>query len=304
MERDFQISSRMGMGAGLALTIAVAVVCGSPSSVFATFHLMQIEQAIAGVNGDTTVQAIQLRTRSSFQNFVAGARIHAWDANGENPVLILDIPTDVANTASGARILIASPDFPAHTSPAAVLNFTMTNLIPESYLAAGSLTFEDDFGDPGTIVYWRLSWGGASYTGSTTGDLSNDLNGDFGPPFGGPLPSSSLQALKFQGAATARSTTNLADYALTAGAAVFNNTSGTSFTVIPPPPEPGDIDGDGDVDTADLMHLVECMPGPEIGTPPLECEHDHFHAADLDGDDDVDLQDFAEFQNLFPGVQP
>src|SRR5438552_28664 len=34
----------------------------------------------------------------------------------------------------------------------------MANLIPASYFAAGSLTWESD----GGIIYWRLSWGGTA----------------------------------------------------------------------------------------------------------------------------------------------
>ena len=45
--------------------------------------------------------------------------------------------------------------------------------IPATYLAAGSLTFEDDFG----TILWRLSWGGPAYTGPNTGALTNDADG-------------------------------------------------------------------------------------------------------------------------------
>jgi hypothetical protein len=37
-----------------------------------SFHLMQIEQVIGGVNGDTSAQAIQLRMRAAGENFVSG----------------------------------------------------------------------------------------------------------------------------------------------------------------------------------------------------------------------------------------
>ncbi len=38
----------------------------------ATFHFMQIEQVIGGVNGDTTAQAVQLRMRPAGQVEVGG----------------------------------------------------------------------------------------------------------------------------------------------------------------------------------------------------------------------------------------
>jgi hypothetical protein len=189
---------------------------------------MQIEQVIAGVDGDNSVQAIQLRMRGSFQNLVQGSRLVAWDAAGANPVVVSTPASSVPNQGAGVRVLIASASFASATTPAASPDFTLNNLIPASYLAAGSLTFENS---AGTIVYWRLSFGGGCYTGSNSGSITNDLDGDFGPPFAGPLPSSDTKAVKFQGAATAMSTTNAANYALTGGAAVFTNNAGQSFTV-------------------------------------------------------------------------
>jgi hypothetical protein len=124
-------------------------------------------------------------------------------------------------------VLLASANFPSHTTPPAVPDFTIANLIPASYFAAGSLCWESNAG----TIFWRLSWGGAAYTGPNTGARSNDSDGNFGPPFGSALPSSGVTALQFQGSTTARSTTNLADYLLTTGAVVFVNNAGASFTV-------------------------------------------------------------------------
>ena len=129
----------------------------------ATFHLMQIEQLIGSVNGDATAQAIQLRMRSltEDQNLVSGAKLIVFDAAGQNPITVLDIASDVANGSAGSHVLLASANFPSHTTPTAVPDFTIANLIPASYFAAGSLCFESDAG----IIYWRLSWGGPAYTG-------------------------------------------------------------------------------------------------------------------------------------------
>jgi hypothetical protein len=212
--------------AGWLMTL-LGVLALQPAA-HATFHLMQIEQVIGGVNGDTTAQAIQLRMRASAQNFVAGGKLVVFDAAGLNPITVLDVASNVANGAIGSRVLIASANFPSHTTPTAVPDFTMANLIPSSYLAAGSLVWESD---SGTTIWWRLSWGGAAYTGPNTGSTANDADGNFGPPFGGVLPSSSTSALQFQGSATALSTNNAADYLVTAGAAVFVNNAGASFTV-------------------------------------------------------------------------
>src|SRR5207302_1189230 len=141
----------------------------------ATFHLMQIEQVIGSVNGDTTAQAIQLRMRAAGQNFVSGGKLVVFDAAGLNPITVLDVASNVANGAVGAHVLIASVNFPSHTMPTAVPDFTMANLIPASYFAAGSLAWESNAG----TVFWRLSWGGAAYTGPCTGSTDNDVDGKF-----------------------------------------------------------------------------------------------------------------------------
>jgi hypothetical protein len=211
-----------------SVLIAAGMTASTPAR--ASFHLMQVEQIIGGIDGDPTKQAIQLRMRSSFQNQLQLSRIVAWDAAGANPVVVCAPGASVTNHGAGVRVLIASAGFLGSTSPAAVADFTMSNLIPASYLAAGSLTFENS---GGTTVYWRVSWGGGSYSGSTTGAVTNDADGQFGPVFGSALPSSDTHALRFQGTATALSTNNAADYSVTADDAVFTNNAGTSFTVQP-----------------------------------------------------------------------
>jgi hypothetical protein len=209
----------------LLTLVAGAMLASSPA--FASFHLMQIQQVIGGVDGDTGLQAIQLRMRSAGQEFVSQGRITAWDAAGANPVLIVDMSTNVAAGGTGKTVLIVSPAF-ASAFPSPAADFVMTSAIPVAYLAAGKLTGEDD---SGTQVYWSLAWGGAGYTGTNTGTNANDADGDFNPPFAGPLPSATGQAVAFNGPASAMSTTNLADYVLTAGDATFTNNAGQSGTV-------------------------------------------------------------------------
>jgi hypothetical protein len=211
----------------LVLVLGACLMASSPGfSVPNTFHLMQIEQVIGGVGGNTSLQAIQLRMRLAGQNLVSQARLRAWDSAGANPVVVVDMMTNVANAAAGSHILIATPQFAA-TFPGAPPDFLITTPIPVANLPAGKLTFEDD---PGT-VYWGLAWGGAAYTGTNLGTIDNDADGNFNPPFAGPLPSSNNQALRFTGPFNAMSTNNAADYALTAGSATFTNNAGQSTTV-------------------------------------------------------------------------
>jgi hypothetical protein len=259
----------------------------------ATFHLMQIERIIGGVNGDASAQAIQLRMRSPSQGFLRGARIRVHDAAGLNPVLIFDfascpISTCVPNSSSGSRVLLTSTAFNSLTTPTSQPDFTMTNLIPESYLAAGSMTFETDTG----LVYWRVSWGGTAYAGACTGTIDNDADGNFCPPFAGPLPGCGLLALAFTGSFGAASTNNAAQYALTAKAAVFTNNAGTAFTLDASLAGPGGVDFDGDVDLIDFDLFGPCLGGPDA--PHLGCD-----CLDADSDGDIDLIDVAEFQAAF-----
>ena len=215
----------------LAAVVAMMLVLGAPPAD-ADFHLMQIEQVIGGVNGDTAAQAIQLRMRADGQGGVTKARLVAYDANGKNAVVLVDFPMDIFPEVQGERILIASRRFSSHTNPPAAPDFVMANLIPVAYLAAGSITFEHE-GNLG-VVLWRLSWGGAAYTGPNRGIRVNDDDGNFGPPVSGALPSASTSALLFDGAASDGSTSNSQDYILTGGVSgptVFTNSSGESFTV-------------------------------------------------------------------------
>src|SRR3954464_774332 len=93
----------------LILLCASYVFIASPTR--AAFHVMQIEQVIGGLNGNSSAQAIQLRLRGTGQTQVQAASLWAADANGANRVLLLDIATPVSNGAAGAHILFATTTF-------------------------------------------------------------------------------------------------------------------------------------------------------------------------------------------------
>src|ERR1700730_10522218 len=215
----------------LALIIIGLSLITAPTTK-ASFHLMQIDEVIGGVNGDTSVQAIELRMRAGGQTFLSGAaKLIAVDAAGANPVTLINFGSNVAIGNLGSAILISSSNFKNFTpSPGTFVNdFTLTNLSPSSYLNAGRLLYEDSSNN----ILWSLAFGGASYTGPTNGETTNGVV-DPGK-FGGPLPSNSLRALLYQGTASGQNTNNATDYAVTSGAATFTNNAGTSFTVVPEP---------------------------------------------------------------------
>jgi hypothetical protein len=215
--------------------VFTATVLSAPAA-FASFHLMKIEQVVGSLNGNPAAQAIQLQMRAAGQGLVSGTKVWAADATGINRVLLLTLPSNVGNSASGTRILLTTSAFTSAmqvSQPTFTPDVTLATPIPASYLAAGRVTFEDNLGSAGTpgTILWSLSWGGAGYTGSNSGSTTNDSNGNFGPPFGSSLPTSGAQGIRFTGAATAGSTTNLADYALTANPATVVKNSGASFVL-------------------------------------------------------------------------
>src|SRR5262245_41086748 len=214
--------------------IALSATAFLPRPAAAAFHLMEIEQVIGGVGGDTTAQAVQLGQRSAGQtvlnNFV---RLMVRDATGNNPVSLSAFPLPNPSDGTACRpILLGTAAFAAKTTPAATLNYTMA-AIPASYIAGGTITFEQISNN---AVLWRVSWG--TYSGPNTTDLTNG-DGDNSPPFAAALPSASAAALKFSPACGTASTSNATQYAVTAGPAVFTNNANSSFTVVAPPPVPG-----------------------------------------------------------------
>jgi len=212
-----------------AILLSIMMLGSSTAPGIAAEHFMQIEQVIGGVEGDITAQAIQLRMRFNGQNVLGITRLVVHDSTGSNPIMISDLDRTYPMSTAGSRILITTVPFNSLTDIAVVPDDTITTPIPASYLTAGSLTFQND---AGTLIYWRLSWGGASYTGSCAGSIANndpDLN--FCPAFPTPLPSSDLNALRFTGPAGAASTNNAADYALTTSPSSWVNNAGTMFVL-------------------------------------------------------------------------
>ena len=210
----------------LAARTVLALVLPAAAAL-ASEHLVQIHKVVGGVTGDSEMQAIQFRIRAANQNQFQNSKVYAYDANGENPVLIIDFDRALPNGKLGDTVLLASPRFGEVTTPPARPDFVMTNLIPASYLPAGSLTLEDD---AGKNVWWRLSWGGADYHGDTTGSTANDDDGEFGPAYRWALPSSNTRALAFRWAPAAMSTSNLFDYRPERDA-VFRNNAGEEFQI-------------------------------------------------------------------------
>ncbi len=272
--------------AGL-LVCCAALALSAPC--FATFHFMQIEKIVGGVNGDTSAQAIQLRMREAGQNQVYRGKLIAFDAAGANPVVLVDFKNSVPIDAAGSRILATSQAMTAYTDPPVVQNFIMDALIPESYLAAGSIIFEND---EETLIVWRASWGGSAYSGETTGALTNDDDREFGPAFGGRLPSDGLQVLEFSADFEAKSTSNAADYQYSDEPGTLTNNSDETFTLIVP--DCSDTDGAGpDSDGDGLRDVCDGCPEDPGKTQPGVCGCGRSDL-DSDGDGTPDCEDSGQ----------
>src|ERR1700736_4522188 len=167
----------------LVLACAIAFVASLPTAK-ASFHLMQVYEVIGGVHGDTSAQAIELRMRASGQTFLSNApKLVAVDSAGANPVTLINFGSNVAIGNLGSTVLITSSNFKNFTANPGTFasDFTLTNLIPASYLAAGRLLYEDSSGN----ILWSLAFGGSTYTGPTNGET---INGPADPgKFGGTL---------------------------------------------------------------------------------------------------------------------
>jgi hypothetical protein len=259
----------------LALAVAASPV---PSPV--SFQLMQIEYAVGGVNGDTTAQAIQLRMREDEQNHVSGARLVAYDAAGQNPVVLVDFESDVPNGAKGNRILITTAALLDLTDPPTAPDFALASLIPAEYLAAGRLTYESD---DGSEIFWSLAVGGDAYTGPHDGSILNDDDGDFGPAFAGPFPTG-VQGLHFDTYHNSKSRSNATDYAAIKHVVLRNN-AGEDFTLFNDPCY-ADCDGSLTLDLFDFLCFVGAFNAD-------------FPYADCDGDGKYTLFDFFCFINEF-----
>ncbi len=114
----------------MSVAIGLCMVVTQPAS--ATFHLMQIEQVIGGVNGDTSAQAIQLRLRSPGETALEFARIRAWDSAGANPITLIDFGASVPPSGLGARVLITSRNVANYIETPVTSDFILTILIPDS----------------------------------------------------------------------------------------------------------------------------------------------------------------------------
>ena len=100
-----------------ALVLAICSLTGSPNRAIAdqeateTFHIAEISKLMVGYNGDTGVQAVEIKMTTAGQNLVNGMTIAIYDGSGTLVATLGAFTANVANSASGDHILCATAKF-------------------------------------------------------------------------------------------------------------------------------------------------------------------------------------------------
>ena len=132
----FHSPSRIGGSVILAALLAML----HPGSALATFHENEISKVMVGFNGNTQIQAVELKMLSAGQNLVSGCVLRTYDANG---VLIGTLGTfssnlNSANALAGRKILFATHAF------AVAFGITPDLVIsPNLLVGTGQVSFEN-----------------------------------------------------------------------------------------------------------------------------------------------------------------
>jgi len=99
----------------LALTLALVALTSRPAhgdtEAPQTFHLAEIYKIMAGYNGNTTIQAVEVRMNATGQNLVNGASIVTYDPDGAAVATLGTFTADLPIGVAGARFLCATTAF-------------------------------------------------------------------------------------------------------------------------------------------------------------------------------------------------
>ena len=105
----------------LAFALTVAALL-APMPAGASFHIMVIDEVMAGTGGDANIQFVELKMQASGQNFVSGTKLLFYDAAGTKTATFT-FPSNVSSGANGASVLIGTTQFANASS--ATPDFTM-----------------------------------------------------------------------------------------------------------------------------------------------------------------------------------
>ena len=93
-------------------------------TTYAAFHCMRIHALMGALNGDSTIQFVELRMNTDGQNFVAATPIRFYDSAGTLKATFT-FPASVTNGLTGDSVLIATDEFNA-TATGGAADFTFS----------------------------------------------------------------------------------------------------------------------------------------------------------------------------------
>ena len=120
---------------GLALVALLALLPVAPAH--AAFHLNEITKVLVGLNGNTTIQAVELKMLANGEHFVTGVSIKVYDAAGMKVDSLGTFTGSVGVGLTGRSILCATHNF------AATFGITPDLVIkPGLLVGTGQVSFE------------------------------------------------------------------------------------------------------------------------------------------------------------------
>jgi hypothetical protein len=101
--------------ARLAILVASLIVLLTPAPSRALFHLAHISEVMSGVNGDPSVQYVEIRMNSAAipQSAVGNTRLTAFNCDGTTSSVLLLVPTNVTNFGLDVHWIMATTSFAA-----------------------------------------------------------------------------------------------------------------------------------------------------------------------------------------------
>ncbi len=209
------------LAAGVVTPVLLLVASlGHVDIAYASFHCMRIHAVMAGLNGNSSIQYVELRMDQPGQEFVALQPLQFFDAAGVLKATFT-FPVNVTNASTGDSILVATSEFSAAAmGGAADFTFSAAN------------TAASNGGDPlhpvqspGGKVVWAPGVANCALTVPADSVAYGGAPADFGTAAVAlPSPSNS-NALRLDNLNT-NPTDNSTEYAL-------RGVSGSTYTVAP-----------------------------------------------------------------------
>jgi hypothetical protein len=164
-----------------AALIALPLVLGG-RSVEANFHLAVIDEVMSGVNGDASVQYVEVRMLGAGQTAVANTRLTIFSCDGSTTKVLLLVPGPAltGNAPAKPRWIMATPNFAAKACITPDFTFTPPAGHPGVFPSCGMICW----GAPGMVPPPPASWD------ITLPDSYVDCVA-YGP-YTGPMPSGSV----------------------------------------------------------------------------------------------------------------